>query len=71
MSCCQRTFEVLPADSCLSSLIRLSPSAIDVGRNICHGSDSVDSAKKEIALWFGEQNPTVPYKLVTDSWVYE
>lgn len=46
-------------------------SAIDVGRNICHGSDSVDSAKKEIALWFGEQNSTIPYKMVTDSWVYE
>ncbi|UZJ53490.1 hypothetical protein CBS101457_002810 [Exobasidium rhododendri] len=45
--------------------------AIDVGRNICHGSDSVESAKHEIALWFGEQSPTVPYKLVTDSWVYE
>lgn len=26
--------------------------AIDVGRNVCHGSDSVESAKKEIALWF-------------------
>ena len=22
-----------------------------VGRNICHGSDSVESAEKEIALW--------------------
>lgn len=28
---------------------------IDVGRNICHGSDSVESAKKEIALWFTPQ----------------
>ena len=28
---------------------------IDVGRNICHGSDSVESATKEISLWFGEQ----------------
>ena len=28
--------------------------AIDVGRNICHGSDSVDTANKEIALWFGD-----------------
>ncbi|KAK3821476.1 MAG: nucleoside diphosphate kinase [Benniella sp.] len=28
--------------------------ALDVGRNICHGSDSVDSAKKEIKLWFGD-----------------
>merc|ERR1711863_69762 len=25
---------------------------IQVGRNICHGSDAVESAKKEIALWF-------------------
>ena len=27
---------------------------IDVGRNICHGSDAVESAKKEISLWFKE-----------------
>eukprot|EP00286_Rhodomonas_abbreviata_P013577 CAMPEP_0181326050 /NCGR_PEP_ID=MMETSP1101-20121128/21273_1 /TAXON_ID=46948 /ORGANISM="Rhodomonas abbreviata, Strain Caron Lab Isolate" /LENGTH=152 /DNA_ID=CAMNT_0023434441 /DNA_START=18 /DNA_END=476 /DNA_ORIENTATION=+ len=27
---------------------------IDVGRNICHGSDSVESAKREIAMWFPE-----------------
>ena len=25
---------------------------IDVNRNICHGSDSIESAKKEIDLWF-------------------
>ncbi|CEP16996.1 hypothetical protein [Parasitella parasitica] len=25
---------------------------IEVGRNICHGSDSVENAEKEIALWF-------------------
>lgn len=45
--------------------------AIDVGRNICHGSDSVDSAKKEIALWFGEQNPTINYTRAVDTWIYE
>ena len=28
---------------------------IQVGRNICHGSDAVESAKKEIALWFKEE----------------
>ncbi|CAM9644487.1 unnamed protein product [Ectocarpus fasciculatus] len=28
--------------------------AIDVGRNICHGSDSVESAEREIAMWFPE-----------------
>ena len=27
---------------------------IDVGRNICHGSDAVESAQAEIALWFPE-----------------
>jgi len=30
--------------------------AVDVGRNVIHGSDSVDSANKEIALWFGHEN---------------
>lgn len=45
--------------------------AIDVGRNVCHGSDSVESAKAEIALWFGEQNPTIQYTRAVDSWVYE
>ena len=28
--------------------------ALDVGRNICHGSDSDVNAEKEIALWFPE-----------------
>ena len=28
--------------------------SIDLGRNIVHGSDSVESANKEIALWFTE-----------------
>ncbi len=27
-------------------------SSFQVGRNICHGSDAVESAQKEIALWF-------------------
>ena len=27
---------------------------IEVGRNICHGSASVENAEKEIALWFKE-----------------
>ncbi|ORZ36673.1 nucleoside diphosphate kinase [Catenaria anguillulae PL171] len=43
--------------------------AIDVGRNICHGSDSVESANKEIALWFPEGVPA--YKRVVDSLIYE
>ena len=28
--------------------------AVDVGRNICHGSDAVESANAEIAHWFPE-----------------
>ncbi|KAL6775814.1 FAP340 [Auxenochlorella protothecoides x Auxenochlorella symbiontica] len=44
--------------------------AIDLGRNIVHGSDSVDSAQREIALWFSpdelaEYDPTVT------PWIYE
>merc|ERR1719281_1272979 len=29
--------------------------SVDLGRNIIHGSDSVDSANKEIALWFKDE----------------
>merc|ERR1711964_270720 len=28
--------------------------AIDIGRNVIHGSDSVDAAENEIALWFSD-----------------
>jgi nucleoside-diphosphate kinase len=28
--------------------------SIDIGRNLIHGSDSVESAQKEIALWFAD-----------------
>ena len=41
-----------------------------VGRNVCHGSDSVESAKKEIALWFKDED-LVSYKAAQFDWVYE
>ena len=44
--------------------------AIDVGRNVCHGSDAVDSAKHEIALWFGEDD-IVKYDQAQFNWIYE
>ena len=44
--------------------------AIDVGRNVIHGSDSVDSANKEIALWFGHEN-LVNWASHSNAWVYE
>ena len=44
--------------------------AIDVGRNVCHGSDSVENAKKEIALWFKE-GEVQSYKSSQHDWIYE
>jgi len=42
---------------------------VEVGRNICHGSDSVENAELEIKLWFPEGVPT--WSRVTDSLIYE
>ncbi|CAZ79233.1 unnamed protein product [Tuber melanosporum] len=44
--------------------------AIDVGRNVCHGSDSVENAQKEIDLWFSKED-LVTYKQSQHSWIYE
>ncbi|KAM5344994.1 hypothetical protein ACJ41O_010856 [Fusarium nematophilum] len=44
--------------------------AIDVGRNVCHGSDSVENAKKEIALWFKE-GEVLSWKASQFDWIYE
>lgn len=43
--------------------------AIDVGRNIIHGSDAVESAKREIGLWFPEG--LAEYRPSIGPWVYE
>ncbi|KAF3935216.1 hypothetical protein ABW19_dt0201034 [Dactylella cylindrospora] len=45
--------------------------AIDVGRNVCHGSDSVESAEKEISLWFGGEGEIVSYESSQFNWIYE
>jgi nucleoside-diphosphate kinase len=44
--------------------------AIDMGRNVCHGSDSVESANKEIDLWFKKEE-LVDYKPALFGWIYE
>ncbi|GIK00669.1 nucleoside diphosphate kinase [Aspergillus viridinutans] len=44
--------------------------AIDVGRNVCHGSDSVENAKKEIALWFKPEE-LISWKSAAFDWIYE
>lgn len=43
---------------------------VDIGRNIIHGSDSVASADKEIALWFG-QGELVAWRPCPVEWIYE
>ncbi|KAF7965407.1 hypothetical protein HWV62_1567 [Athelia sp. TMB] len=43
--------------------------ALAVGRNICHGSDAVESAEKEIALWFPEG--VVQYTNALETWIFE
>lgn len=57
-----------PADS-LPGTIR-GDLCIEVGRNIIHGSDSVESANKEIALWFSEKE-LVGWTPAAEKWVYE
>ncbi|KAG5185456.1 nucleoside diphosphate kinase B [Tribonema minus] len=56
-----------PSESALGTI--RGDFCIDVGRNVCHGSDAVESAQKEIALWFPEG--LCEYEKPTVSWVYE
>merc|ERR1712035_42334 len=44
--------------------------SIQVGRNICHGSDAVESANHEIALWFKPEE-LMSYDSCTAKWIYE
>ncbi|VEN33977.1 unnamed protein product [Callosobruchus maculatus] len=57
-----------PADSAPGTI--RGDLCIQMGRNICHGSDSVESAKKEINLWFTEKE-VVGWAPANDCWVYE
>jgi len=43
---------------------------IDIGRNIIHGSDSLESAAREISLFFKEEE-LVEYSREVDGWIYE
>jgi nucleoside-diphosphate kinase len=44
--------------------------AIELGRNLIHGSDSKASAKREIALFFG-RGEIMAYGRDVDAWIYE
>lgn len=54
--------------TCLS-LYPTADFAVDVGRNLCHGSDSTESAQKEIKLWFPEG--VCKWTSPVSSWVFE
>jgi len=44
--------------------------AMDTGRNLVHGSDGSESAKREISLWF-DDDEIVSYTRAGEKWVYE
>jgi len=43
---------------------------MQTGRNIIHGSDSVESAEREISIFFSP-GELVEYQRTTDEWIYE
>jgi nucleoside-diphosphate kinase len=43
--------------------------AIDVGRNLIHASDSIESASREIAIWF--ESSTRCWNDTMRAWIYE
>ena len=43
---------------------------LEVGRNLTHASDSVENGKKEIALWF-QEDEIVSWTRNVDEWIFE
>ncbi|KAL2101871.1 hypothetical protein ACEWY4_003632 [Coilia grayii] len=60
--------ETNPADSKPGSI--RGDFCIQVGRNLIHGSDSLESAKREIGLWFKPEE-IVSWKMCTNAFLYE
>ena len=44
--------------------------AVDIGRNLIHGSDSLESAQRELALFFRPEE-LLDYPRATDEWIKE
>ncbi|XP_044513035.1 nucleoside diphosphate kinase 3 isoform X2 [Gracilinanus agilis] len=57
-----------PADSAPGTI--RGDFCIEVGKNVIHGSDSVDSARREIALWF-HADELLCWEDSADRWLYE
>jgi nucleoside-diphosphate kinase len=55
-----------PADA-LPGTIR-GDFGVNVAMNIVHGSDSPESAARELALWFGDEE-IVPYDKTIERWI--
>ena len=43
---------------------------VSIGRNLIHGSDAVETAQREISLWFKEEE-LVSWQPTLTSWIYE
>ncbi len=43
---------------------------IDLGRNVIHGSDSIESAEREIGIFFKPEE-LISYDRSVDGWIYE
>ncbi|MEM9005804.1 MAG: nucleoside-diphosphate kinase [Cyanobacteria bacterium P01_F01_bin.86] len=43
---------------------------VTIGRNLIHGSDAVETAQKEIALWF-QETEMASWEACTTPWIYE
>ena len=43
---------------------------VSIGRNLIHGSDAVETARKEIELWFSDKDLT-SWEPTVNTWLYE
>ncbi|MCP4647516.1 MAG: nucleoside-diphosphate kinase, partial [bacterium] len=57
-----------PLDSALGTI--RGDFGMEIGRNLVHGSDSLENAEKEISLFFSPQE-LVSYKRDIDRWIIE
>jgi len=44
--------------------------AMDIGRNVVHASDSIESAEREISLFFSKEE-ILSYERADEKWIYE
>jgi nucleoside-diphosphate kinase len=45
--------------------------AVDIGRNVIHGSDSPENAEREIALFFSKEELCCGWQRCAEGWFYE